>query len=61
MIDGMGRVFNGPDLEDLRVPVEVETHVAKSWPGKRMLYGATLKLLRTPLKGRSGLCRPLRA
>jgi DNA polymerase-1 len=33
MIDGMDRVLNGPDAEDPRVPVEVETQVAKSWTG----------------------------
>jgi DNA polymerase I-like protein with 3'-5' exonuclease and polymerase domains len=33
MIDGMDEAINGPDVEGPRVPVEVETQVAKSWAG----------------------------
>jgi hypothetical protein len=33
MIDGMDGVLNGPQVEGPRVPVEVETRVAKSWTG----------------------------
>lgn len=33
MIDGMDEVLNGPGVEGPRVPVEVETQVAKSWAG----------------------------
>jgi DNA polymerase I-like protein with 3'-5' exonuclease and polymerase domains len=33
MIDGMDAAINGPDIEGPRVPVEVETQVAKSWAG----------------------------
>jgi DNA polymerase I-like protein with 3'-5' exonuclease and polymerase domains len=33
MIDGMGKVLNGPGVEGPRVPVEVETQIAKSWAG----------------------------
>lgn len=33
MIDGMDEVLNGPGSEGPRVPVEVETQVAKSWAG----------------------------
>jgi len=33
MIDGMDEVLNGPDVEGPRVPVEVETKIAKTWAG----------------------------
>jgi hypothetical protein len=33
MIDGMDRVLKGPGVGGPRVPVEVETQVAKSWAG----------------------------
>ena len=33
MIDGMVEVLSGPRAEGSRVPVEVETQVAKSWAG----------------------------
>ena len=33
MIDGMDRVLNGPEVGGLRVPVEVETQIGKTWAG----------------------------
>jgi hypothetical protein len=33
LIDGMARGLNGPNVEGSRVPVEVETQVAKTWAG----------------------------
>jgi hypothetical protein len=31
MVDGMDEALNGPRAEGPRVPVEVETQIAKSW------------------------------
>jgi hypothetical protein len=33
MVDGVAEVLTGPDVEAPRVPVEVETQIAKSWAG----------------------------
>jgi DNA polymerase-1 len=33
MVDGMDEVLNGPESEGSRVPVKVETQIAKSWAG----------------------------
>jgi hypothetical protein len=31
MVDGMDEVLNGPETGDARMPVEVETQIAKTW------------------------------
>ncbi len=33
MVDGMDEVLNGPETGEARVPVEVETRIAKTWAG----------------------------
>lgn len=33
MVDGMDEVLNGPEVGGARVPVEVETRIAKTWAG----------------------------
>ena len=33
MINGMDQVLNAPELEGLRVPIEVEAKASKTWAG----------------------------